>query len=480
MIKYLLPLLLTSIAGLSDDHSIEITESYFKNIDSSKTPQLQQIEVNYLNTKSNKELLDDKYSFYLVGSGAYGESKEQSLSVNIPVTSNNKAAQIGIQKKTKYGVTVGTQYYTEQYTNNFLTDATTNGVRFDVELDLLKDFLGRTSRSEYEASAVQSKEAKLFKNIQKKQYINELRKAYWDLVATEEAYKVSKTLSVSAKKQLAEQRRKFKSGIGSRGDVARFESLVNDRNTSLIELEATRSQKIQLLKQQIPELVGKEVILGKYDLNKTVEEFFQCTAIIETQKKTPLNYTLFDEILKLKSERLGLQTKALSTISSPELKLVSQFDVLGNDFTYDSAQSELTGDNSSKYSVSLQFQMPIGSSVKNTEELKVKMAKAQISSEMQEMDAKIHTLHKGIVDNLGLLKKVILTRYENQKHMRTVLKDSQKKYRQARISSKNLIDDEDSNLNNDLGLIQTQAQIISIMLDYFSVFTETPCELNRI
>lgn len=480
MTKFIIPILLTSLSGAADNHTIELTESYFKNIDSSKTPQLQRIELTYLNSKSQQELLDDQYSYYFVGSGAYGESKEQSLSVNIPVTSNNKSTQIGIQKKTSYGVTVGTHYYTEQYTNGFLTDATKNGIKFDIELDLFKNFLGRTSRSEYEASDAMSKEAKLVKEIQKKQYVNDLRKAYWDLVAKEEEYKVSKTLFVSAQKQLKEQRRKFKSGIGSRGDVARFESLVSDRSSKLIEIEATRSRKIQLLKQQIPELVGKEVILGKYDLEKTVQSFFQCTNIIEKQTKTPLPFTMYDEILKLKSERLGLQTKALSTIASPDLKLVTQINSIGNDFSFKDAQSELTGDSNSSYSVSLQFKMPLGSSVKRTEELKLKMASAQVNSEMIEVDAKLHTFHKGIIDNLGLLKKIILTRYENQKHMSAVLKDSKRKYRQARITSKNLIDDEDNNLNNDLGLIQTQAQIITIMLDYFSIFTETPCELNKI
>ncbi|MFK8137217.1 MAG: TolC family protein [Bdellovibrionales bacterium] len=459
----------------------EISEEFIKNLAPMSTPQLQKIELGFLNSKSQVEGLNDKYNYYFNSSASYGESSEEPLNQFVPVTENAKSLSLGISKATRYGVRVSTTYNTQQFSNNFLSDATTNTLNLQFEVDLLKDFLGSTSKMDFEAAQLNLEEAKLSKEIQKKQYINSLRKQYWDLVATEEAHKISESLLKSAELQLKEQTRKRKSGIGSAGDVARFQSLVSSRRNSLTQIESDRTMMIQNFQHQLPQLADAGVVLEKYNLDKTVKDFFTCTAIIEQQKMAPKDFTLYDERIAIKDKYLAKKLESTSNYSRPDLSLTTELGIVGNDLSFDAAQEELTGENNAgTYTVGLNFSMPIGSTNKNTQEVQVKALKAQVESEKVELQTKLSSLHSGIIRNLAHLKSILATTAKNQEFVTTVLEDSKKKYKQARISSKDLIDDEDAKLNNDLTLIQVQAQMIKIMLDYFSVFTETPCQLNKI
>ena len=55
-----------------------------------------------------------------------------------------------------------------------------------------------------------------------------------------------------------------------------------------------------------------------------------------------------------------------------------------------------------------------------------------------------------------------------------------RKFREARVSANDLILDQDALLNSNLTTISTQLEIINTIFDYLVVFTETPCEFNRI
>ena len=54
-----------------------------------------------------------------------------------------------------------------------------------------------------------------------------------------------------------------------------------------------------------------------------------------------------------------------------------------------------------------------------------------------------------------------------------------RKYNQARIPEYVLIQDQDALLSSDLSIVDTQLAILNTLLDYFVVFTQTPCSFNR-
>lgn len=476
LILVLLSLPLVSVA----QQKVEITEEFFRGIDEKNTPEIQKIEANYQNVKSQNLQLKQAFGVNAFGSVSYGQSNERSLSQYVPVNSTLGGAELGLRKNTTYGVSLQTSLFNQRSTNNFLTDANTNGLKIGINFDLMKDFLGKTSKSRIESSSLTVKEMELMRKIQKKQFQNNLRKTYWNLVASQEGIKVSERLLKSAEGHLKEAIEKRKSGLGSKGQVARFYSLVADRKAQLNNLRVQHAMKIEGLKRMLPQLEGKKVELGKYNLDKKVMQFFQCSGLIEDKSKTPYEYTLYDEVLGFKKERFSKQTKVINEYSRPDIKLAAEYTLNGKGFSFDKANDDFKDDGRGSYTVGLQFEVPLSGTAGKAERAQLAAAKSQYIAEQKILDTQLHTVHREVSSSLKLLREVILNRMENKKHIRNLLDDSNRKYRQARISSKNLVDDQDMQLNNELNVIEIQAQIIFVMLDYFSVFTEVPCELNNL
>ncbi|MEX1098927.1 MAG: hypothetical protein WEB87_00790, partial [Bacteriovoracaceae bacterium] len=88
--------------------------------------------------------------------------------------------------------------------------------------------------------------------------------------------------------------------------------------------------------------------------------------------------------------------------------------------------------------------------------------------------------HQQISESIKILQEVIQTQKINSRQLEIRLKDMRKKYNQARISVNDLIQDQDSLFSSDLAIVDTKLSVLNTLLDYFSVFTETPCSFNRI
>ena len=68
----------------------------------------------------------------------------------------------------------------------------------------------------------------------------------------------------------------------------------------------------------------------------------------------------------------------------------------------------------------------------------------------------------------------------NTQQLEKRLKFMRKKYEQARASVNDLIQDQDALLNSELTTINTRLQILNVLFDYLVIYTDTPCEFNRI
>lgn len=53
-----------------------------------------------------------------------------------------------------------------------------------------------------------------------------------------------------------------------------------------------------------------------------------------------------------------------------------------------------------------------------------------------------------------------------------------KKYRQARVSFSTFIQDQDALLGSELSVINVKTEMLATVIDYLSVYTETPCQFN--
>jgi len=81
---------------------------------------------------------------------------------------------------------------------------------------------------------------------------------------------------------------------------------------------------------------------------------------------------------------------------------------------------------------------------------------------------------------IGLLSEVVRSQKQNTLALEKRLQVQNRKFREARVSANDLILDQDALLNSNLTTISTQLEIINTIFDYLVVFTETPCEFNRI
>jgi outer membrane protein TolC len=78
------------------------------------------------------------------------------------------------------------------------------------------------------------------------------------------------------------------------------------------------------------------------------------------------------------------------------------------------------------------------------------------------------------------LREVIKSQKETNKYLAQSLKVSKRKYKQARISLQELIGEQDSHLQSQLQEIDSNLAIVNTLIDYFSIYMDTPCEFNRI
>ncbi|HCC29755.1 MAG TPA: hypothetical protein DEQ03_06850, partial [Marinilabiliales bacterium] len=130
--------------------------------------------------------------------------------------------------------------------------------------------------------------------------------------------------------------------------------------------------------------------------------------------------------------------------------------------------------------MALNVTIPLSSRKSETRSTKEALEKLQHSSRYDDLTGKIKTYHKQINQQIGLLQMVFQNQKINSEKLEISLKTTKTKYHQARIDVYNLINDQDAYLQSQLAEIDTKLAVVTTLLDYLTVFTELPCEFNRI
>jgi len=438
------------------------------------------IALDSLSKKADLAAFNDKFGFSADVSAGYAKTDETSFSVNMPITTPTKNAELKITKPTKYGISASVSTYTNQISNSFFSKGTTSAVGAEVSVDLYKDIMGRITRTQEDSLTLRTQIADKEKQITTHAYVQEVRKLYWKLVANNESLKIAKGLLKTAKRLEADSLKRLKNNIADRGEVARSRSQVEARNGQIYLLEFERSQLIQALREMFPQqLTDNKITLAPYNLDNTVSNVLSCTATIASRSTTPKEYTLYDDVLVLLKEDLNAAKKVNSAYSMADLKLVSDVKYIGKDFGYSDSFDELKEDGRKAYSVALQLTIPLGKTKKNTEDIQDELIQKQNITKYQEIEGKMSAYHIQTMKSVTVLNKVIAAQNRNSGFLAETLKDSNKKYRQARLAARDLIQDEDRFLQNNLDTINTKYRVIEILINYFTVFTQTPCEMNK-
>jgi outer membrane protein TolC len=492
MVNYLILLAISSIP-IVHARNLQLSETLILNEAQKGSPKLDEIEAAWLASQSQKGELNDFFSPELFGQSSYAETNERPIITFIPIFSPIKQSRIGMRKNFEHGLSTEFSAGTDQRSGISPTgkyrNVTTTSLALTMQLDLWKDLFGKLSKARLANLELESKKAKLEKSIQTKSYLISLRRIFWSLVANQEAIRFSTELLSTARTQALETIQRYKKSVAEADEVARYEAQVASREGTLTFLNYQKETLLKQLKTLLPQLQSDQLELGQYDLDKTFDQIMSCTALIASRADVPYEYTHYDETISLLKESMKNFKALNSGYASPDVKLYGSVRStgVGSDQTaqgfrgsYGASIDDMSSNNRSGYEVGVRVAIPLGSSKEQTQKTKELYDEKRLLAMIHGTDSRVINSHVEFVRSVKLLDEVIKAQKMTSAKLLKRLTFMKKKYQQARASVNDLVQDQDALLTSELSTIDTKLQIVNVVFDYFSIFTETPCEFNRI
>lgn len=476
---FLIVLVIVLSGGILGKETFILTEKKLVESLTKESPNLQQIFYNIYSAQVQSHKAQEEFQYRVQGSLDLGKKRDRTLSLFDNVVRGTQSHGVTLSKKTKYGVEFKGVFQGSKYNSTLGGVTSSSYLGAEVVVDLYKNFLGKLSRSRLGLAEQGQKQADLQKNISLKILHTNLRKIYWQYVVNNESLNVAKKLLKSAKSQVRLTIRKKKSGVAELGDVARFQSQVAERESEIISRKGAQKQLEFELRKMLPNLTLKKIKLGKYNLDKATQNYYECVDVIARAKTTPYHYSQYDELIEIQEKSYNIRRKITNAYDKINVNLVASAGSVGKDFRISDSRDDLINSGRGRYGVGIRVDIPLGRRLKKTKKAQELLDEASFLKSKLEIKVGMEALHSTIVESTKLLFDIIKTRQKNQKYLEKSLEDFRKKYSQARVSSQQLIQEEDAYLSNSLKLVDTQRQMIEFMLDYFAVFQEIPCHLNK-
>lgn len=457
-----------------------LSESVLKTMIESNPPEIQRIEASFLELKKNHFAAKDELALRLDGDAEVYKSSERSLPPADFFTRSASQYNVGLVKPTAYGVDVSLKTFAQKSTNLFLAGATITGVTVGLSVDLFQNFLGRKTKTSLKQTAAGLKRAGLEKKSGLKTFESNLRKIYWSLVATQEQKTLVESLIKTAEQQLKDAEARRRLGVTDQGEAARFKSQLSTRKSNLLSLNYQESEYLKALRELIPELEGKKISLSPYNVENTIQRVFECINVIKNDIETPFKYTPYDEIVQLMIEEEKYEQKILNTYNDPTIKLVGELSSVGKDFSYDESRQDFIDNSRDRSRLALTLSVPLDGSKSKTQEIAKLAAKNKYISMAENNLARVKAFHLETIRIIDTLHAILMSQKETSKYLGISLGVSQKKFNQGRISLQELISEQDSHIQNKLNEIDSNLTIVKTLIDYFSIYNDTPCDFNRI
>ena len=472
----------------ADDFAV--TEENLLKMVKKSNPTLSEIEASFLGSKIQAKEVEDRFGYEFYSGYTNSSTKEKPLIVFQPVFSSINQYKVGIKKYTKYGMVLDLNRSIDiRSAEKSYTDLTTTTDEFGIQLDLWKDFMGKVTKAQLKNVQAMTEKDKLQSEIAKSTLTVNIRKLYWSLVANDEKLKITKNLYKKAQKQASSARKRKASSIADKAEVARFESLVHARKGALLSLQYERELLFKNLRDIFPQLNSKNIILGKVNFNKTIFEVLACTAQIDKQESVPFNYTSYDEVVSLLKGMQERQFKVDDSYGKIDLKFDLKFKRIGvasettdsTNYTgsYADSLADMSDNNREAMTAGLMLNIPFGENRGGTSEIKRALTEKQFGANISKLESNVVSTHHQVKKSVKLLSHVIEEQKSNSQQLAIRVSEMKKKYAQARIPEYALIQDEDSLLQSDLTIVDTQLLVVTTILDYISVFNSFPCSFNR-
>ena len=445
-----------------------------------ETPSTKIIAAQQQSAAALDSLTQDRFNPKFSATYNYASSREDAIIQFAPVFRPQKNFQVGIQKQFSLGMKVNTGVFGQQLStaDGFINNATQVGAQLGLEIDLWKNFLGRLDRAELQSKKLNREISTLQSQIDKHSFLIDIRKAYWAMVANELSLNLSKQLVQSAKKQLAVSKRRARDGAADKGDVSRNQAQVQSRESAILFFSYQREVYFAHLKSLLPDLADKEIQVSMAARSSMEQKAKACMDSITKMNSIDSGFSQYTKIISLLDQRSHQENRLAQSTDSMDIKLMGQYQASGVDNNHDTAYERFTDQFKNGYQVGVAVTIPIGSDLRKARESRVLAVNNQITAQKERLDLQLRSEHQKVRKALSLLSQALKSQGGTVKSLSQSLKQTQRKYRQARVPLNTLILEQDNLFNAQLQEIDTKKQILHLLLDYFKVFPQHPCQVN--
>jgi outer membrane protein TolC len=445
------------------------------------TPVSQQIDATQDTAKAQQFAVKSEYDPKLEASYTYAASRENAIIQFVPVFNPQKLFNLGVSQRTSLGTTFNTQVFSQQISTDdgFVNNATQVGVIFGVEIDIWKNALGRLDRSQLRAANINKQVADLKADIDKHSFILDVRKTYWSLIANEMSLDLSKELVKTASQQLRESQRKLREGLGDSGDIARNQAQLQSRQSSVLFFDYQKEILIARMKSLLPGLDQKTLMINTREALDMENRARQCMNQIMSSPQLKTEFSRFDDIVALLDKQKENEIRVAEATDSFDVKLQAQYQASGVENSHGEAFDRLADDFRNGYQVGVAVQIPLGGELTRSREAQVGATRNRFDAQRSQMALQLKAEHQKIQRAMTLLLQASQSQGATVESLKKSLKRTKRKFKQARVSLNTFILEQDNLFSSELQLIDTKRQVLHLLLDYFKIFTNHPCEINQ-
>jgi len=425
---------------------------------------------------------NEQYQTYLTSKIGYSNSLQKSISPFAPTFAPTTNYEVGLKKNLGYGLTTSLNAFSEQIStaNKTINRATESGVRLNLNMDLWKNAFGRLEKKQFDSITNKKKIALLKSQINQKSFENAVRKIYWSLVANQEKLKVANGIKNTAEYQLKEVKKRKKASVAENDEVFRYEAQYSVRLAQITALNYQRNKLILQLKSLLPQLNDHDLELDNYNVDATIAEVLTCTAKIKSQNKIPWKDTKIDELLDNLDNNHKLSNRINDSHDDMDLSLIGEYELSANDNSIGDSYSEFSSDAKPSYAVAMQLSVPLGGAKSSTTILKKQVMLTQYMADRHELESSVKARYEQMVLMVDLLNRNAILQEKSAEQLELVIKETNRKYNQARVSVDALVNDQNALLNSKIDQINSRLAVINELFDYFNVFSDSTCSINQL
>ena len=456
---------------------LSLIQDFRKNSIAAKSIDLQNAQALF-----DGNIVKEQYSSRLFGSVGRSVTNEPSSTPMQPIISPADQIAVGVQRNLPFGLQLQGSVFSNQISaaDKSFERATQSGVRFQVEMDLWKNFLGSLDRAKLSSAESQVELAQIESKLSNKKLELGVRKIFWSLVAVEQSIDLSKQLLQSAEKQLKDANARRSAGVADAGEVARYKSQVQSRESAILLFEYEKSLLHQAIDNQVE---GSRSATQKVDLGYAAlqqKPVWMCLQKIESSTQPNDSDSLIDELIQVLDKDQVNRKLITSKHSDIDLTLQATLQSSGSGDGYNQSRNDFVKKHPSTRALAVKLGMPLGGESKDSqralEKLQDQVLGARVSSLRQEQMSSFYSMAKA----LKLLNAGLKNQQDNSSNLAISYRETSRKYEQGRIPVSVLINEQDALFQSGLQEISLKRQIAHALLDYFTVFTEFDCEWNRI